>query len=238
MNIYQLLHALSAYKHYRYKCIHFYLFSTLVWITAVEALPGITVTFLCCLAFSLRSLSVAMFYRNDSSVADPYYLTLPGCAQMCPLKDFIRLTQSVIPTDWHKECQISSSANDKGIDKSKFHTPFHTIFCLSLNEINNISCFSLLYVGTDVVVGLIACGFILLLLVVALFVVLCRQSEPVIGYTHIINQSDDHSWQSYQFLCNPELLDSGDLQKPSQTHQKVSSIIQPTGLLWIIFRPF
>ncbi|KAI4881045.1 hypothetical protein NFI96_030013 [Prochilodus magdalenae] len=52
------------------------------------------------------SVSVEMFYRNDSSVEKPYPITLPGCAQRCPLEDFKRLTRSVIPVDWHEECQI------------------------------------------------------------------------------------------------------------------------------------
>ncbi|MCJ8747479.1 hypothetical protein PDJAM_G00153930 [Pangasius djambal] len=130
---------------------------------ALNVYNGLQPPYASCHIFELHqdhngSFSVAMFYRNDSSVTEPYYLTLPGCAQLCPLQDFIRLTHSVIPTDWHKECQISSSASDK-----------------------------------DVIVGLAVCGFVLLLLVVVLFVVLCRQSEPVIGYSHIINQSDDHS---------------------------------------------
>lgn len=71
--------------------------------------------------FLLRSFSVALIYRNDSTVTEPYYLTLPGCARLCPLQDFIRLTNSVIPADWHKECQISSSTSDKGINKNKPH---------------------------------------------------------------------------------------------------------------------
>ncbi|KAI5630255.1 lysosomal acid phosphatase precursor [Silurus asotus] len=130
---------------------------------ALNVYNGLQPPYASCHIFELHqdnngSFSVAMFYRNDSSVAEPYYLTLPGCAQQCPLQDFIRLTHSVIPTDWHKECQINSSANDK-----------------------------------DVVIGLVVCGLVLLLLLVVLFVVLCRQGEPAIGYSHVINQSDDHS---------------------------------------------
>ncbi|KAK3509983.1 hypothetical protein QTP70_024326 [Hemibagrus guttatus] len=130
---------------------------------ALNVYNGLQPPYASCHIFELHqdqngSFSVAMLYRNDSTVTEPYYLTLPGCARLCPLQDFIRLTNSVIPADWHKECQISSSTSDK-----------------------------------DVIVGLAICGFILLLLVVALLVVLCRQSELVIGYSHIINQSDDHS---------------------------------------------
>lgn len=118
-----------------YKCTHFYLFCILAKLTETEALliNLVRVTIhLYSLAFSLRSFSVAMFYRNDSSVAEPYSLTLPGCAQPCPLQDFIGLTQSVIPTDWQKDCQISSSANDKGINKDKFLTHTRTLFSIQL----------------------------------------------------------------------------------------------------------
>ncbi|KAK2819650.1 hypothetical protein Q7C36_021296 [Tachysurus vachellii] len=127
---------------------------------ALNVYNGLQPPYASCHIFELHqdqngSYSVAMFYRNDSTATEPYYLTLPGCARLCPLEDFIRLTNSVIPTDWHKECQISSSSSDK-----------------------------------DVIFGLAACGFILLLLVAVLFVLLCRQSKLVIGYSHIINQSD------------------------------------------------
>ncbi|KAM9493699.1 lysosomal acid phosphatase isoform 2-T2 [Clarias gariepinus] len=127
---------------------------------ALNVYNGLQPRYASCHIFELHqdsngSFSVEMFYRNDSSMADPYILNLPGCTQRCPLKDFIRLTRSVIPTDWHKECQISSSASDK-----------------------------------DVIVGLVVCGFVLLFLIVVLFVVLCRQNEPVTGYSHIVNQSD------------------------------------------------
>ncbi|TSY13802.1 Lysosomal acid phosphatase [Bagarius yarrelli] len=130
---------------------------------ALNVYNGLQPPYASCHIFELHqdnngSFYVAMFYHNDSSVAETYYLTLPGCAQLCPLQDFIRLTRSVIPTDWHKECQISTSKSDK-----------------------------------DVIVGLAVCGFILLLLIVLLFVLLCRQSKPITGYSHIINQSDDHS---------------------------------------------
>lgn len=53
------------------------------------------------------SASVSMFYRNDSSVP-PYPLALPGCAEDCPLDDFVRITQPFIPDDWQKECQAAS----------------------------------------------------------------------------------------------------------------------------------
>lgn len=62
-----------------------------------------------------ESFSVEIYYRNDSSVADPYPLTIPGCAQRCPLEDFIRLTRSVIPTDWDKECTMNTTSTDTDV---------------------------------------------------------------------------------------------------------------------------
>ncbi|KAJ6654427.1 hypothetical protein lerEdw1_007020 [Lerista edwardsae] len=50
------------------------------------------------------SFSVVMFYRNESR-RQPYTLVLPGCPTPCPLPLFIHLTKSVIPQDWHAECQ-------------------------------------------------------------------------------------------------------------------------------------
>ncbi|KAF5903239.1 lysosomal acid phosphatase-like, partial [Clarias magur] len=82
---------------------------------ALNVYNGLAPPFASCHIFELHqdhdgSFSVKMFYHNESSVAELYNLTLPGCAHQCPLQEFIRLTHSVIPTDWYKECQISSSA--------------------------------------------------------------------------------------------------------------------------------
>ncbi|XP_061760643.1 lysosomal acid phosphatase isoform X2 [Nerophis ophidion] len=60
------------------------------------------------------SLSVSMFYRNDSTVA-PYAVQLPGCAIDCPLKDFVKLTQLSISNDRNKECQVPSSGSNKEV---------------------------------------------------------------------------------------------------------------------------
>lgn len=130
---------------------------------ALNVFNGLQPPYASCHIFELHqdnngSFHVVMFYRNDSSVTEPNSLTLPGCAQLCPLQDFIRLTRSVIPADWQKECEISTAISDK-----------------------------------DVIVGLAVCGFILLLLIVVLFVLLCRKSQLITGYSHIINQSDDQS---------------------------------------------
>ncbi|XP_076864774.1 lysosomal acid phosphatase isoform X2 [Brachyhypopomus gauderio] len=85
---------------------------------ALDVFNGLQPPYASCHIFELhqvdnRSFTVEMYYRNDSSVAKLYPLTLPGCAQRCPLEDFIRLTSSVIPKNWTKECQITASFSDK-----------------------------------------------------------------------------------------------------------------------------
>ncbi|XP_066556737.1 lysosomal acid phosphatase-like isoform X2 [Amia ocellicauda] len=50
-------------------------------------------------------LTVEMFHQNKTG-GELLPLRLPGCTQACPLEDFLRITQPVIPVDWEKECQI------------------------------------------------------------------------------------------------------------------------------------
>ncbi|XP_019406792.1 PREDICTED: lysosomal acid phosphatase [Crocodylus porosus] len=57
------------------------------------------------------NFSVEMFFRNESG-KEPFPLMLPGCPQRCPLGDFLRLTDPVIPQDWEQECQIASNVQD------------------------------------------------------------------------------------------------------------------------------
>lgn len=64
--------------------------------------------------------------------------------------------------------------------------------------------FSLLF--AEVIIGLAICGCLLFFLVLLLFVLLCRQKEPMASYSHVINESD--SWQSYQLLRKEEFWDS------------------------------
>lgn len=66
-----------------------------------------------CLLSTPRNFSVEMYFRNDSKKA-PWPLILPGCSHRCPLQDFLRLTESVIPKDWQKECQLTSDTADTG----------------------------------------------------------------------------------------------------------------------------
>ncbi|KAK7135156.1 hypothetical protein R3I93_018306 [Phoxinus phoxinus] len=60
------------------------------------------------------TFSVEMFYRNDSTVSEPYAVSLPGCSQRCSLQDFKDHTLDVIPQDRKKECQIKKEASDTG----------------------------------------------------------------------------------------------------------------------------
>ncbi|XP_075783778.1 lysosomal acid phosphatase [Pelodiscus sinensis] len=57
------------------------------------------------------NFSVEMFFHNESG-REPFPLTLPGCAQRCPLLDFLRLTDPIIPQDWARECQVASTVQD------------------------------------------------------------------------------------------------------------------------------
>lgn len=66
-----------------------------------------------CLLSTLRNFSVEMYFRNDSNKA-PWPLILPGCPHRCPLEDFLRLTEPVVPQDWQQECQLVSSPADTG----------------------------------------------------------------------------------------------------------------------------
>ncbi|XP_061539306.1 lysosomal acid phosphatase isoform X2 [Phycodurus eques] len=58
------------------------------------------------------SMSVSMFYRNDSTV-EPYALQLPGCSIDCPLEEFVKITKLSLSDDRERECQVASSGNNK-----------------------------------------------------------------------------------------------------------------------------
>ncbi|NP_001289421.1 lysosomal acid phosphatase isoform 6 [Homo sapiens] len=57
------------------------------------------------------NFSVEMYFRNESDKA-PWPLSLPGCPHRCPLQDFLRLTEPVVPKDWQQECQLASGPAD------------------------------------------------------------------------------------------------------------------------------
>lgn len=58
-----------------------------------------------CLPPTRRNFSVEMYFRNESH-RDPWPLTLPGCPNRCPLQDFLRLTEPVVPKDWLQEARL------------------------------------------------------------------------------------------------------------------------------------
>uniref|UniRef100_A0A670Z2H6 Lysosomal acid phosphatase n=2 Tax=Pseudonaja textilis TaxID=8673 RepID=A0A670Z2H6_PSETE len=57
------------------------------------------------------NFTVEMFFRNESQ-KEPYILQLPDCKQLCPLPQFLQLTEPVISKDWKQECKIISTLND------------------------------------------------------------------------------------------------------------------------------
>lgn len=84
---------------------------------ALNVFSGLQPPYASCHIFELHqekngSFSIEMFYRNDSSVSEPYAVSLPGCSQRCPLQDFLKLTHDVIPQDWNRECQIGKNTTD------------------------------------------------------------------------------------------------------------------------------
>ncbi|ELT96207.1 hypothetical protein CAPTEDRAFT_226537 [Capitella teleta] len=50
---------------------------------------------------------VKVLYGN-STAGEPYVLSIPGCAELCPLPKFIELTKESIPDDWVEECGLGS----------------------------------------------------------------------------------------------------------------------------------
>ncbi|KAJ1075257.1 hypothetical protein K5549_006619 [Capra hircus] len=64
-----------------------------------------------CLPPTRRNFSVEMYFRNESH-RDPWPLTLPGCPNRCPLQDFLRLTEPVVPKDWLQECKLAGGPAD------------------------------------------------------------------------------------------------------------------------------
>ncbi|KAL0099652.1 hypothetical protein PUN28_019804 [Cardiocondyla obscurior] len=45
---------------------------------------------------------VTISYKNTTK--EPRLMTLPNCATLCPLNEFINLTKNIVPEDWEKEC--------------------------------------------------------------------------------------------------------------------------------------
>ncbi|CAG5092783.1 Similar to acp2: Lysosomal acid phosphatase (Xenopus laevis) [Cotesia congregata] len=72
--------------------------------------PPYTATILIELRTNLANeFFVTVSYKNTSG--EPSLLTVPGCKPLCPLEDFIRLTEDVIPNDFERECLSDSTDN-------------------------------------------------------------------------------------------------------------------------------
>jgi hypothetical protein len=50
-------------------------------------------------------LLLQVFLRNTTH-HEPYPLTIPGCNTVCPLDQFITLTDPVVPKDWEQSCKM------------------------------------------------------------------------------------------------------------------------------------
>nr|XP_003412297.2 lysosomal acid phosphatase isoform X1 [Loxodonta africana] len=83
---------------------------------ALDVYNGHQAPYASCHIFELHqedngNFSVEMYFRNESNKA-PWPLILPGCPHRCPLQDFLRLTEPVVPKDWQQECQLTSGPAD------------------------------------------------------------------------------------------------------------------------------
>ncbi|XP_011870066.1 PREDICTED: prostatic acid phosphatase-like [Vollenhovia emeryi] len=67
-------------------------------------------------ANSKNEFFVTVSYKNTTE--EPILMTLPGCATLCPLNEFINLTKHVVPEDWEKECTIPALSAQNDISSS------------------------------------------------------------------------------------------------------------------------
>ncbi|KAH0950755.1 hypothetical protein HN011_003383 [Eciton burchellii] len=49
--------------------------------------------------------NVQIFLKN-TTVHEPYPMTIPGCTVACPLDKFIEILKPMIPEDWKEECKV------------------------------------------------------------------------------------------------------------------------------------
>lgn len=56
----------------------------------------------------MGSHGIKVFLRNTTH-HDPYPLTIPGCNTLCPLDQFIKLTDPVVPRDWERSCEADDA---------------------------------------------------------------------------------------------------------------------------------
>ncbi|XP_071564813.1 prostatic acid phosphatase isoform X1 [Temnothorax nylanderi] len=51
--------------------------------------------------------NVQVFLRN-TTVHEPYPMTIPGCTVVCPLDKFVEILKPMIPDNWEEECKVDS----------------------------------------------------------------------------------------------------------------------------------
>ncbi|XP_071649114.1 prostatic acid phosphatase [Temnothorax longispinosus] len=52
--------------------------------------------------------NVQVFLRN-TTVHEPYPMTIPGCTVVCPLDKFVEILKPMIPDNWEEECKVDSN---------------------------------------------------------------------------------------------------------------------------------
>lgn len=45
-------------------------------------------------------------YLRNTTLHEPYPLTIPGCKTACPLSDFVRIMKPMMPDNWVEECKV------------------------------------------------------------------------------------------------------------------------------------
>ncbi|GBN96479.1 hypothetical protein AVEN_80444-1 [Araneus ventricosus] len=65
------------------------------------------------------SMAVRLLYLNSTDpladMGEPHVLELDGCSEFCPVEDFTKKFQHLIPENWEEECQLDTS-NTKETD--------------------------------------------------------------------------------------------------------------------------
>nr|CAD7434697.1 unnamed protein product [Timema monikensis] len=56
-----------------------------------------------------KDFQIELLYINNTSTLEPHPLTIERCGRPCLLINFLKLMEPIIPTDWEKECQLSST---------------------------------------------------------------------------------------------------------------------------------
>jgi len=54
-------------------------------------------------------------------------MTLPGCASLCPLNEFINLTKDVVPENWERECLIGWDEITSNDVIGNYYFPYFTL---------------------------------------------------------------------------------------------------------------